>query len=78
MIGKRLKEARNIKGFTQSQMASMIGVEVRSYQFYESGDRFPKPDILLKIADSLSVSIDWLFERDDFLKSLGVDSEKFS
>ena len=48
-------------------MASIVGIGLRSYRAYESDDRQPSFDILLKIADYLDVSIDYLLCRDEFL-----------
>lgn len=72
MFSKRLNQTRKLKGFTAQQMADYLCMGIRSYRNYESGDRFPSADTLVKIADKLDVSIDYLLGRDDFLKSHGV------
>lgn len=56
----RLKECRISKKLTQKQMATVCQVNERSYQNYESGDRIPNLDVLIKIADFLEISLDYL------------------
>lgn len=59
------------------QMADYLCMGIRAYRNYESGDRFPSSEALVKIADYLSTSIDYLLGRDDFLQSLGVSVDVF-
>ena len=62
---KRLKEIRKAKNITQQQMADYLCIQRNSYTRYENGNRVPEPDILLKIADYLEVSLDYLYGRTD-------------
>ena len=41
VFGKRLNQARKERGQTAQNMADMLGVGLRSYRAYESGDREP-------------------------------------
>mgnify|MGYP004509511661 CR=1 FL=1 len=67
MFGKRLQQLRKQQGFTQQQMADKLDVVLRSYQRYEADDFEPSLDVLVKIADILDVSTDYLLCRDEFL-----------
>lgn len=67
MFGKRLNATRKEKGFTAQQMADSICVALRTYRNYESGRSYPDFDKLVKIADKLDVSTDYLLCRDEFL-----------
>ena len=67
MFGKRLQQLRKQQGLTQQQMADELDVVLRSYQRYEAGDFQPSFDVLIRIADILDVSIDYLLCRDEFL-----------
>ncbi len=67
VFGKRLNQARKERGQTAQNMADMLGVGLRSYRAYESGDREPYFETLVKIADYLDVSTDYLLGRDEFL-----------
>ena len=77
MFGQRLNQTRKTKGFTAQQMASELQIALRSYRMYESGDRFPSLEMLVKIADILNVSTDYLLCRDGFLKGRGVSSDGY-
>lgn len=66
-FGKRLNQTRREQGFTAQQMADMLGIGLRSYRAYESSDREPHFANLVKIADFLGISTDYLLCRDEFL-----------
>ncbi len=75
MFSKRLNETRKSKGFTAQYMADMLHTGIRNYRKYESGDSSPTLDGLIKIADILNVSTDYLLCRDEFLKSHANSSD---
>lgn len=57
---------RKSKGFTQSKLAELSGVNIRLIQKYESGERdFKKAQVqtAIKIAEVLQVTVDELFRR---------------
>ncbi len=64
-FGRRLNLSRKKHGQTAQNMADMLGI--RSYRAYESDDREPCFEALVKIADFLDVSTDYLLCRDEFL-----------
>lgn len=72
MFNKRLREMRIKRNFTQQNMADAIEVALRTYQCYETGTRTPSYSLLVRIADTLDISTDYLLCRDEFLKSHGV------
>ena len=59
----RLKELRNQHGYTQQQMADHLGITLRSYQRYESGDCEPPLSTVIAIADFFNVTVDYLLGR---------------
>lgn len=63
--GKRLKEARKIKGFTQVEAATRIGVPQQTWQRYESGKFDLKMSTIYNICKLLSISSDWLIGLED-------------
>ena len=69
MFNTRLNQTRKEKGITAQQMADKLCINIRSYRAYESADRSPNIEILVRIADILNVSTDYLLCRDDFLKT---------
>lgn len=72
MFNDRLRATRIFRGITQQKTADAIGVSLRHYQKYESGEIEPDFTGLTKISDFLNVPTDFLLGRDDYLKSLGV------
>ena len=68
MLGHRLNTTRKQKGITALQMAEKLNVGLHSYRKYESGHRQPSLAALVKIADILDVSLDYLLGRDEFIE----------
>ena len=59
-FSSRLRECRKLKNLTQQQLASEIGLSCRTVQQYESGERTPTFDGLIKIARFFECSADYL------------------
>jgi transcriptional regulator with XRE-family HTH domain len=60
IIAERLKEARNEKAKTQSDLAELLNISRAAFGEYERGNNLPPIDKLVIIARELEVSIDWL------------------
>jgi len=65
-LGASLRRLRHSKDLTQQQLAEKIDVKKVTVSSYESGERAPSLDKLLKIADCFQISLDILFEREEF------------
>ncbi|MCI8749535.1 MAG: helix-turn-helix transcriptional regulator [Lachnospiraceae bacterium] len=74
MFGQRLNYIRKSKGITAQQMSNELQIALRSYRMYESNNRSPSLEMLVKIADILNVSTDYLLCRDEFIQSCAVAS----
>ena len=61
----RLKELRKSKGISQLKMAIDLNTNQNTISRYETGEREPGINELIKIADYFNVSIDYLLERTD-------------
>ena len=61
-----IKKIRVQKGFTQSEVASALGVSSVVYSRYETGKRQPSIDTLIQIADIFGVTVDYLLGRQDY------------
>ena len=72
MLKMRIKLCRIACGMTQQHVADALSTGLRNYQKYESGHANPTLDGLVKLADLFKVPTDFLLDRDDYLKSLGV------
>ena len=72
MFCDRLRACRIARNFTLQETADAIDVSLRTYQKYEGGSVYPDFAHLVGLADFLKIPTDFLLERDDYLKSLGV------
>lgn len=64
LFGDRLRNLREEKNITQQKLGEIIGVSARVVGYYESNDRFPKEEQILKnIADYFNVSTDYLLGK---------------
>ena len=65
-LGKRIKELRKRKGFTQEQLAELVGLEQNTVSVIESGRNFPTLATLEKVATVLDVELCDFFNYDYF------------
>lgn len=59
----RLKELRKKKGISQLRLATDLNTTQNTISRYETGEREPGIDELVKIADYFNVSVDYLIGR---------------
>ena len=62
MIGKQIASLRKEKGIKQEELAKYVGVSTQAVSKWENGG-VPDTELLPKIADFFSVSVDSLFGR---------------
>lgn len=62
MIGKQIATMRKEKGIKQEELATYVGVSTQAVSKWENGG-VPDTELLPKIADFFSVSVDYLFGR---------------
>ena len=61
IIGKRLREARELKGLTQTEVMKIRGYDSTStVSSHESGDRTPKAVELYELSKLYDASMDWI------------------
>ncbi len=60
VLGKRLKEARIEKGFTQEQIAEKASISVEYVSALERGLKLPSLSMFIELANILDVSADAL------------------
>ncbi|MGN0533973.1 MAG: helix-turn-helix domain-containing protein [Eubacterium sp.] len=61
-FGEKLKMLRTGQNLTQQQLATRLGVAKSVVSYYESGDRFPSYDVLVKIAYTFHTTTDYLLD----------------
>ena len=64
-FAERLQELRRERHVTQKSMAEFLGIQMRSYQSYEGGDRRPDYEKLVALADYFGVTTDYLLGLSD-------------
>jgi len=69
----RIRNTRHEKGLTAQMMADNFDIKIRMYINYDSWDRDLPIEILVKIADILDVSLDYLMCRDEFIEKQKAD-----
>jgi transcriptional regulator with XRE-family HTH domain len=61
----RLKELRESKNMTQVRLSIELGVSQETISGYEIGKASPPADMLIKLADVLDTSVDYILGRTD-------------
>lgn len=64
-LSDRLVQLKVERNLLQKDIAKGVGLALRTYQYYESGERKPDSDTLIALADYFGVSIDYLVGRCD-------------
>ena len=65
LMYKRIRELREDKDLTQTQIAEVLSCSQRVYSNYERGELDIPTDILIKLANYHNVSIDFLLSPTD-------------
>jgi len=61
--GHRLREARLARRLSQAKLGQLVGVGKSAISQYEHGRRSPDDRVLLRLAEVLGTSVDWLLGR---------------
>jgi len=61
----RLRELRKERGWTQIQVAKMLGMSQNGYSKYETGENDIPTKILVELAKIYSVTVDFILELED-------------
>lgn len=59
-FGARLKGLRKQKNWSQKELAALVDIRFQQLNKYESGLNIPPAGMLIKLADALNVSVDYL------------------
>lgn len=75
IFGTRLKQLRKNKGYTQQELAKLLGISSSAVGMYEQGRREPENAILSKLCTVLDTTTDYLIgiSNDDLIKSQDVN-----
>ena len=76
-FNEKVKEHRGILGLSQKQLAEKSGIGYRTITSYESGERFPQPAQLYKLAKALGVSTEYLKDDEITDPAYGLDRMEY-
>ena len=65
MFKDRLNGCRLESGMSQTDVARVLNITRQAYNHYETGQRQPPQDVLIKLADLFNVSVDSILGRTD-------------
>ncbi len=69
----RIKELRHSKNLSQLDLARILGVSTSTIGMYEQGRREPNNKMLLKLAQALDVSVDYLIGATDIMERFDIE-----
>ncbi|MCC9835068.1 transcriptional regulator, partial [Streptococcus agalactiae] len=62
---QKLREERKKRGYTQEEMAKLLAIGQSAYAKWENGRTEPTLDNIIKLANILDVTVDYLLGRSD-------------
>lgn len=71
-FAQRLKELRTARNLTQTRLAELMTISPRVYSRWETGDVTPHFDTIVRLADTLGVSLDELAGRKDVASETAI------
>ena len=83
-IGDNIRKIRQAKGLTQAQLAQLLKTTPQILNQYENGNRNPKHETIIKIADALQIPVSDLLPEDtqrgiiDFFSGADAFKQKYS
>lgn len=75
MFSERLKELRNERGLSQSDLGKALNMSQQGIAKWEVGTATPNPEMLSRIALFFGVSVDYLVGKTDIKKAPGGKPE---
>ena len=77
-FGDRLKKLRQQEGMSQQQLADRLGVTKSVVSYYELRERYPSPEVLVKLSSIFHTSTDFLLgleRKGECVDLSGLDDE---
>ena len=75
-FGQRLKQLRKNIPLNQGQLALRVGVSPSLISAYETGNRFPSCEVLLRLSRIFHVSVDYLLGQEKYISILVNDLDE--
>lgn len=68
-FGRRLRELRKIKGYSQQEVSKALYLGTSTYGSYETGRNVPDAKRIVQLAKFYKVSTDYLLGREDYTEN---------
>jgi len=68
-LGTRLKQLREERNITRKELSNLMNITYSSLSKYETNERFPEKELLVRLADYFDVSLDYLLGRSNARKT---------
>lgn len=72
---ENLRELRKENSLTQKQLASKVNIPETTYQAYEQGRTEPSIEVMIKLANVLECSVDYLIGRATALDIVNITTD---
>ena len=77
-FAQRLKELRTARNLTQTRLAELMTISPRVYSRWETGDVTPHFDTIVRLADTLGVSLDELAGRKEVVSETAIRNHELN
>lgn len=80
MLGERIRELRESRGFSQADLAQFLGKSKQSISNWENNNILPSIEMLMRLSRFFSVSCDYLLELDErkYLEIHGLSEQEIA
>jgi len=78
IIGSIIKDLREHCGYTQKELAKLLGISSGCLSKYETGKTIPAPDILIKMSDIFNMPVDYLIGKNNIKFDYQLISQNFT
>ena len=76
IFSKRLKEEREKRGWSQTDLAEKIHVSRQSVSKWETGKNYPSIEVIIELSDLFGITIDEMLRSDKELKEKVIRDSK--
>jgi transcriptional regulator with XRE-family HTH domain len=77
-FSERLRELRTKRNLTQTRLAELMEISPRVYSRWETGDVTPHFDTIVRLADTLGVSLDELAGRKELTEEVRIKNPELN
>ena len=67
LLGKRIKELRKERAFTQEQLAELVGIDTRNLIKIENGQTFPRANTIDKLIEVFEIAPDEIMKTEHLM-----------